>query len=82
MSLITANTAGSTKQTTVNAFFFISYCIGNIVRPFAFNSSEAPRYPSGIITVMIAYCVEIMVLALFALHLAFQNRLKDGKRRK
>jgi hypothetical protein len=47
--------------------------------PFAFNSSEATRYPSGMITVMMAYCIEIMVLALFALHLAFQNRLKDEK---
>ena len=77
MSLITANTAGSTKRTTVNAIFFISYCVGNICGPFAFKSSEAPRYPSGIIAIMVAYCVEILVLALFAVYLAYQNKLKD-----
>jgi hypothetical protein len=77
MSLITANTAGSTKRTTVNAIFFISYCVGNIIGPFAFKASEAPRYPSGIIAIMVAYCVEIVVLALFALYLASLNRQKD-----
>lgn len=76
MSLITANTAGSTKRTTVNAMFFISYCVGNIVGPFAFKSNEAPTYSSGIIAIMVAYCVEIAVLVLFALYLAIQNKRK------
>jgi hypothetical protein len=80
MSLITANTAGSTKRTTVNAIFFISYCTGNIVGPFAFKSSEkVQNYPSGIIAVMVSYCVEIGVLGLFAMYLASQNRLKEKK---
>jgi hypothetical protein len=76
MSLITANTAGSTKRTTVNALFFISYCVGNIIGPFAFKSSEAPTYPSGIVAIMVAYCVEIVVLIGFALHLAACNKRK------
>ena len=76
MSLITANTGGSTKRTTVNALFFISYCVGNIVGPFAFKSSEAPRYPSGIVAIMVSYCVEIVVLLLFARYLSWRNRVK------
>jgi len=76
MSLITANTAGSTKRTTVNAIFFISYCVGNIIGPFAFKSSEAPRYPSGIIAIMVSYCVEIVVLLLFARYLSWCNKVK------
>jgi hypothetical protein len=77
MSLITANTGGSTKRTTVNALFFISYCAGNIIGPFAFKSSEAPVYRSGIIAIMVAYCVEIVVLICFALFLANANRKKE-----
>ena len=76
MSLITANVAGSTKRTTVNALFFISYCVGNIIGPFAFKSSEAPRYPSGIIAIMVAYCIEIVVLLLFSRYLSWRNRVK------
>jgi hypothetical protein len=79
MSLIAANTAGSTKRTTVNAIFFISYCVGNIIGPFAFKSSEAPRYPSGIIAIMVSYCVEIVVLGVFAMYLASRNKLKERK---
>ena len=76
MSLITANTAGSTKRTTVNALFFISYCVGNIIGPFAFKSSEAPRYRSGITAIMVAYCVEIVVLVLFSRYLSWRNSVK------
>jgi len=77
MSLITANTGGSTKRTTVNALFFISYCAGNIIGPFAFKTTEAPIYRSGIIAILVAYCVEIAVLISFALYLAKANRRKE-----
>ena len=78
MSLITANIGGSTKRTTVNALFFISYCAGNIIGPFAFKTSEAPAYRSGIIAIMVAYCVEIAVLVGFSLYLANANRRKES----
>lgn len=75
-SLITSNIAGSTKRTTVSALFFISYCVGNIVGPFAFIDAEAPTYESGITAVMVAYCVEIVVLIAFPIYLGRCNRLK------
>ncbi|RDW62394.1 MFS allantoate transporter [Coleophoma cylindrospora] len=77
MSLVTANVGGSTKRTTVNALFFISYCAGNIIGPFAFKSNEAPTYRSGIIAVLVGYCVEIVVLVLFAVYLAWCNKKKE-----
>ena len=76
MSLITANTAGSTKRSAVNAIFFISYCVGNIIGPFAFKSNEAPVYTSGIIAILVAYCTEIFFLAAFAVYAAWLNRSK------
>ncbi|KAJ6024666.1 MFS general substrate transporter [Penicillium herquei] len=66
MSLITANTGGSTKRTVVSALFFVSYCVGNIVGPFSFKDNEAPTYTSGIIAMLVAYCVEIFLLLSFA----------------
>jgi hypothetical protein len=80
MSLITANTAGSTKRSAVNAAFFISYCVGNIIGPFAFKSDEAPIYTSGIIAVLVAYCVEISLLILFAIYIIWVNRSKEAER--
>jgi hypothetical protein len=78
MSLITANTGGSTKRTTVNALFFMSYCVGNIIGPFAFKPSEAPVYKSGIIAILVAYCVEVGVCLSFAFYLAACNKKKDN----
>ena len=77
MSLVTANTGGSTKRTTVNAVFFISYCAGNIIGPFAFKTSEAPVYQSGIIAILVAYCVEIAICIGFAVYLAACNKRKE-----
>ncbi|KAH8647659.1 MFS allantoate transporter [Xylariales sp. PMI_506] len=79
MSLFVSNTAGSTKRSVVNATFFVSYCVGNIIGPFAFISTEAPAYRSGIIAILVAYCVEIAVLVGFGLYLAAQNRIKERK---
>lgn len=78
MSLITANTGGSTKRSAVNGIFFISYCIGNIIGPFSFKESEAPKYNSGIIAMLVAYCVEIFLLLTFAFYAAMLNKKKEG----
>ncbi|KAK6437707.1 hypothetical protein LTR95_006091 [Oleoguttula sp. CCFEE 5521] len=78
MSLITANTAGSTKRTVTSALFFVSYCVGNIIGPFAFKPSEAPVYSSGIIAMLVAYCVEIVALLAFAFYAASLNRKRES----
>lgn len=77
MSLITANTGGSTKRSVVNGMFFISYCVGNIIGPFSFKSNEAPKYTSGIVAMLVAYCAEIFLLLAFATYAAMQNKIKD-----
>lgn len=79
MSLITSNTAGTTKRYAINAIFFISYCVGNIVGPFAFKQSESPTYTSGIVTILIAYCVEIVLLLGFGAYMAYLNKRKNEK---
>jgi len=77
MSLITANTAGSTKRSVVNAMFFISYCVGNIVGPFAFKPSESPEYTSGIIAMLVAYCAEIALMLAFVAYAIYLNKSKE-----
>jgi hypothetical protein len=77
MSLITANTGGSTKRSVVNAVFFIAYCVGNIIGPFAFRSDEAPQYTSGVVAMLVAYVVEIFLLLSFAIYMRRLNSDKD-----
>jgi hypothetical protein len=69
-------TGGFTKRTTDNAIFFISYCAGNIIGPFAFKASEAPVYQSGITAILVAYCVEMATCIGFAVYLAACNKTK------
>ena len=44
LSLISTNVAGFTKKSTVNAIFFIGYCVGNVAGPQFFRPLEAPLY--------------------------------------
>lgn len=45
LSLISSNVAGFTKRSVISALLFVAYCVGNIVGPQFFLSSEEPSYP-------------------------------------
>jgi len=47
-TLVAVNVAGHTKRTTANAVWFMFYAAGNIIGPFLFIPSEAPRYFTAI----------------------------------
>ena len=51
MSLIvvSSNIAGYTKKQVTGALLFTGYCVGNIIGPQTFKSSEAPSYHSAYI---------------------------------
>ncbi|KAL4876882.1 major facilitator superfamily domain-containing protein [Aspergillus karnatakaensis] len=46
MSMVSSNVAGFTKKMTASVMVFVAYCIGQIITPQFFISSEAPRYPT------------------------------------
>lgn len=45
LSVITSNVAGFSKKSVISGLLFVAYCVGNIVGPQCFLSSEAPNYP-------------------------------------
>lgn len=47
LSLISSNIAGFTKKATASVLFFVAYCVGQIITPQFFLSSEAPEYHTG-----------------------------------
>ncbi|EXJ73474.1 uncharacterized protein A1O5_03235 [Cladophialophora psammophila CBS 110553] len=48
LSLISSNVGGFTKRSVTSATLFVAYCVGNIAGPQFFQSSQAPRYPTGL----------------------------------
>jgi len=49
MTLLIAgtNTAGHTKKSTMGAMVILGYCLGNIMAPLIFVSTQAPGYAGG-----------------------------------
>lgn len=45
LSIISSNVAGFTKRSVTSALLFVAYCVGNIVGPQLFLTSEEPEYP-------------------------------------
>lgn len=47
LTMVSSNIAGSTKKQVTGALLFTGYCVGNIIGPQTFKSSEAPGYHSA-----------------------------------
>ncbi|ESZ92444.1 hypothetical protein SBOR_7161 [Sclerotinia borealis F-4128] len=56
MSLIGANTRGTTKKMTMSACMFVAYCVGNMLGPQLFLESEAPYYSTAFVAILGFYC--------------------------
>jgi len=59
LSLVTGNVGGNTKKMVASAVIFIGVGLGNIIGPYAFLSSEAPHYTTGVIVCMISRIAEV-----------------------
>lgn len=77
LSLTTANTAGHTKKVLTNAVIFLGYCTGNIVGPFFYVSDQAPEYPLGIWSMIVSHLIEVCLVILLRVLLAYENRKRD-----
>lgn len=49
LTIVSSNIAGYTKKQVTGALLFTGYCVGNIIGPQTFKSSEAPGYHSAYI---------------------------------
>jgi hypothetical protein len=58
LTIVSSNIAGYTKKQVTGALLFTGYCVGNIIGPQTFKSSEAPGYHSA----YIAYVVFVLVM--------------------
>ncbi|KAL2444305.1 MFS-type transporter cnsL [Exophiala dermatitidis] len=73
-SLPMANTSGHSKKVTMNAIFFVSYCLGNILGPQVFRSSDAPDYSHGYIGLLCCIVVAIGSIIVYGCLCFFENK--------
>ncbi|ODV95614.1 hypothetical protein PACTADRAFT_76070 [Pachysolen tannophilus NRRL Y-2460] len=77
LSCFSSNTAGHTKKIIVNAIFLVGYCVGNIVGPQTFKSSEAPHYQGAKIAIVICYCFAVALMAGAYIVCSLENKKRD-----
>ena len=77
LSLIGSNVAGFTKKVTTTALTFILYCVGNIVSPQLFISSEAPGYGTAMRGILASTSVVLLIELLLGCYYLWENRRRD-----
>lgn len=78
-SLPMANTSGHTKKLTMNALFFLAYCVGNIVGPQLFQSSYAPEYSKSYEGMLACVAVAIASIIAYGFLCQQENRRRDRR---
>ncbi|KAJ5654150.1 Major facilitator superfamily domaingeneral substrate transporter [Penicillium lividum] len=76
-SLPMANTSGHSKKLTMNAIFFLAYCIGNIIGPQAFRSDDAPSYSRGYEGLLACIVVAIAAITGYGFLCRWENARRD-----
>lgn len=77
LSLVTSNTGGQSKKMIVSGMIWLGACIGNIASPFFYQSEQAPAYPLGIGSLLVANCLELMLFFILRYAFIWENRRKE-----
>lgn len=78
MTLQVANTAGYTKRAFMSSGMFIGYCLGNVVGPLIFTSTDAPGYTSGWTIVVITSVLSAVFTLAYRFLCIWQNKRRDA----
>lgn len=76
-SLPMANTSGHSKKVTLNAMFFLGYCVGNILGPQVFRADDAPEYHKGYIGLLASITAAALCISLYGLLCRLENARRD-----
>ncbi|KAI1151645.1 major facilitator superfamily domain-containing protein [Nemania diffusa] len=77
---IVANTAGTTKKSTIMSVYNAASSTGNIVGPIVFNSKDAPSYLPGLRIVLGFFVATAAAAVLQAVNLIFLNKMQESRR--
>ncbi|KAK9413001.1 putative Major facilitator superfamily (MFS) profile domain-containing protein [Seiridium unicorne] len=79
ISLPQANVAGHTKKSIAYSLVTIGYAAGNLIGPQTFRSDQAPKYTSGVVTMLVCYCISMVILFAYWAVATFENKRRDRK---
>ncbi|ERS98858.1 hypothetical protein HMPREF1624_04048 [Sporothrix schenckii ATCC 58251] len=74
------NTAGDTKRKCTTAIFTIGQCVGNVVGPQLYQTTEAPLYKRGLRSNLALYVVLIVLTLVTMGYLRIMNTLHAARR--
>lgn len=77
MNLTGQLVSGHTKQSFTNSAVLIAFAVGNLVGPFCFNASDAPRYTHALATIMGCFAACIVIGAGLGIYIFYENRRRD-----
>ncbi|KAK7431973.1 hypothetical protein QQZ08_001593 [Neonectria magnoliae] len=77
--LMASNVKGSTKKSIVSAGFFITYCVGCIVSPQAWQQVDAQRDTKGCVLSIASRDAMIVTLVLYLVLSKRKNSIRDDK---
>ena len=80
LSLVTSNTGGQSKKMIVNGMIWFGSCIGSIVSPFFYLTSQAPSYHLGIGSLLVANVIELLLFFVFRYAFKWENKRKEKHR--
>lgn len=63
----------------MNAIYFVSYCIGNIIGPQVFRASDAPKYTQGYAGLMACIVVAMAAISAYGFLCHLENKRRDQK---
>ena len=69
--------SGHTKQSFTNSAVLIAFAVGNIVGPFCFNASDAPRYTHALATIMGCFAACIVIGAGLGIYILWENKRRN-----
>ncbi|KOS47343.1 hypothetical protein ACN38_g1675 [Penicillium nordicum] len=79
LSVISTNVAGFTKRSVTSTLLFVAYCVGNIIGPQLFLTTEEPTYPTGMKASISGLALGAFFLICLLLYYIFENRRRDLK---
>ncbi|KAH8660831.1 major facilitator superfamily domain-containing protein [Tricladium varicosporioides] len=77
LTMVSSNVAGYTKKQLTAAVLFTGYCVGNIIGPQTFRDSEAPRYHSAYIAMLVGYSVKLLMVVVLYVYMWSSNKKRD-----
>ena len=80
LSCFSSNTAGHTKKVVSSALYLIGYCVGNLIGPQTFISSQAPTYTGGQISIVVCHAVSMAILGWIYFNYYHENKKRQKKR--